>query len=116
MTDNATDRADGGAIDYEEVERSPKFRGLKRRHRSFVLPMAVVFLVWYFVYVLLAGWAPDFMAQRVAGDITVGLLFGLGQFVTTFVITMLYVSFANRRLDPVAAELRDELEKKEAGA
>jgi uncharacterized membrane protein (DUF485 family) len=53
------------------------------------------------------------MSQRVWGDITVGLLLGLGQFVTTFAITMAYVSFANRRLDPVATEIREELEKAE---
>ncbi|MGO1630278.1 DUF485 domain-containing protein [Microbacterium sp.] len=116
MTDNATDVGSGEAIDYIEVENSEKFRGLKRKHRSFVFPMALVFLVWYFVYVGLAGWAPGFMAQRVWGDITVGLLFGFGQFVTTFVITMAYVSFANRRLDPDASDIRAELEKQEAGA
>ena len=113
MTDN-TETA--SAVDYIQVEQSTRFRGLKRRHRSFVFPMAVLFLVWYFVYVLLAGWAPDFMAQRVWGDITVGLLLGFGQFVTTFAITMAYVSFANRRLDPDAAAIRAELEQKEAGA
>ena len=116
MTDNVDDRATSTAVDYIEVEESERFRGLKRTHRSFVFPMAAVFLVWYFVYVLLAGWAPDFMAQRVWGDITVGLLFGLGQFVTTFVITMAYVSFANRKLDPTASEIRADLEKKEADA
>ncbi|WP_105566721.1 DUF485 domain-containing protein [Microbacterium halophytorum] len=116
MTEQAPGGTQTGAVDYIEVENSAEFRGLKRRHRSFVFPMAVVFLVWYFAYVLLAGWAPEFMAQKVWGDITVGLLFGLAQFVTTFVITMAYVSFANRKLDPVAADIRAELEKKEAGA
>jgi len=37
------------------------------------------------------------------------LLFGLGQFVTTFAITTWYVSFANRRLDPLADEIRADL-------
>ncbi|WP_336646515.1 DUF485 domain-containing protein [Microbacterium sp. USHLN186] len=105
--------ADGSAsgIDYIAVEESERFRGLKRMQRSFVFPLAAFFLIWYFVYVLLAAFAPAFMSQRVWGDITVGLLFGLGQFVTTFVITMAYVSFANRKLDPIAEEIRDELEK-----
>jgi uncharacterized membrane protein (DUF485 family) len=56
------------------------------------------------------------MAQRVWGDITVGLLLGLGQFVTTFAITMAYVAFANRKLDPKAEEIREELEKAQAQA
>ncbi|PYD00473.1 DUF485 domain-containing protein [Microbacterium esteraromaticum] len=101
-------------IDYVAVEESDTFQGLKRMQRSFVFPMAAFFLIWYFAYVLLAAFAPDFMSQRVWGDITIGLLMGLGQFVTTFVITMAYVSFANRRLDPVASEIREDLEKADA--
>ena len=116
MTDNDIGAPDRSAVDYIEVEESPRFQGLKKAHRSFVFPMAVLFLVWYFVYVLLAGWAPEFMAQRVFGDITVGLLYELGQFVTTFAITMAYVAFANRKLDPVATTIREDLEKQEAGA
>jgi uncharacterized membrane protein (DUF485 family) len=47
--------------------------------------------------------APDFMGQEVgAPGITVGLLFGLGQFVTTFAITIIYARWANSKLDPMA--------------
>jgi uncharacterized membrane protein (DUF485 family) len=99
-----------GTTDFEAVIRTPRFVELKRRHRSFVFPVAALFLVWYFVYVLLAAYAHDFMATPVIGDVNVGLLLGLGQFASTFIITMVYVSFANRRLDPVATELREELE------
>ena len=35
--------------------------------------------------------------------------------VTTFAITMGYVAFANRRLDPLSAEIREDLEKIERG-
>ncbi|WP_261165136.1 DUF485 domain-containing protein [Microbacterium sp. Marseille-Q6965] len=103
-------------IDYIAEENSPRFRELRRAHRGFVFPLAAFFLVWYFVYVLLAGWAPDFMAIKVFGQVNVGLLIGLGQFVTTFAITMAYVSFANRRLDPQSAAIREDLEKQEGRA
>ncbi|MFB4350259.1 DUF485 domain-containing protein [Microbacterium sp. CR_7] len=115
MSDHTT--ADpAGAIDYIAVEQSSRFRTLKRTQRSFIFPLAAFFLIWYFVYVLLAAFATEFMAQRVWGDITVGLLFGLGQFVTTFAITMGYVAFANRRLDPLASEIREDLEKAQGDA
>ena len=95
---------------YTEAEASPQFKELKRRHRSFVLPVAVLFLLWYFAYVLLAAYARDFMATPVFGNVNVGLLFGLGQFVSTFGITTWYVWYANRRLDPIADAIRDDLE------
>src|ERR1041384_5693937 len=102
--------SDPAPRDYQELAESPDFRELQKRHRSFVFPLAVLFLVWYFVYVLLAAYAHDFMATPVFGSVNVGLLFGLGQFVTTFVITMAYVRYANRKLDPLTEKLRGELE------
>ncbi len=97
-------------------EQSPRFRELKRRQRSFVFPMAIAFLIWYFAFVLLASFAPAFMATPVWGNINIGLLLGLGQFVTTFAITMTYVSYANRRLDPLATEIREDLDREERSA
>jgi len=114
MSDRKIDPAPGG-VDYIAVEESAPFRELKKRQRRFIFPLAAAFLVWYFVYVLLSSFAPAFMAQPVFGAVTVGLLFGLGQFVTTFAITMGYVSYANRRLDPLAEDLRTDLERTERG-
>jgi uncharacterized membrane protein (DUF485 family) len=103
--------SDGVPIeDFTEVQNSPEFTELRRTHRSFVFPMAIVFLLWYFVYVLMAAYLPEFMSIKVFGNVNVGLLLGLLQFVSTFVITGLYVSFANRRLDPKATKIRHELE------
>lgn len=115
MSSSPTDAAPRGGIDYVAVEESPRFVELKKKHRSFVWPLTVAFIVWYFVFVLLSSFATDFMSTRVWGDITVGLLMGLGQFVTTFAITMWYVSYANRTLDPISSEIRGDLERQEAG-
>ena len=95
---------------YVEVQRSEKFQELRRRHRSIAFPLAIAFLAWYFLFVLLADYAHGFMAHKLAGNITVGLVFGLLQFVSTFVITTVYVRFANKNLDPVAEEIREDLE------
>ena len=98
------------STDFQPTQQSERFQTLKRKHRGFVFPVAVLFLVWYFAYVLLAAYAKDFMATPVFGNVNVGLLLGLGQFVSTFVITMLYVRYANRNLDPLAQEIRTDLE------
>jgi len=98
---------------YAQVRDSIEFQALRRRFRRFVLPLAAVFLIWYAAYVLLADYAHDFMSTRVGdSNITVGLLFGLGQFVSTFVITTVYVRWANRTFDPAAEKLRDEVEQR----
>lgn len=91
---------------YEQAQASPEFRALRRRLRRFVFPMSALFLGWYLAYVLLASYAKPLMAYKLAGNVNVGLALGLLQFVSTFVITTLYVRFARREIDPAAAEIR----------
>jgi uncharacterized membrane protein (DUF485 family) len=96
---------------YIEMQQTEEFGELRRRFRRFVFPMTALFLAWYFLYVLLAAYAPDFMSQKVYKEINVGLLFGFGQFLSTFVITILYVRWADREFDPRAEALHDRLEE-----
>lgn len=100
------------AADFHRVQQSAQFAELKRRFRSFAFPMTAVFLAWYLFYVLGSIFARDLMMTPVLGQVTVGLLLGIGQFVSTFVITGLYVWHANKRVDPIAEQIRAELEER----
>ena len=97
--------------EYLQAQNSPEFAELRRRFRRFAVPMTVAFLAWYLLYVLLSTYANDFMSTEVFGNVNVGLLLGLAQFVTTFVITHVYVAHASRRTDPIADEMRERLER-----
>ncbi|MFI6732661.1 DUF485 domain-containing protein [Nonomuraea sp. NPDC050451] len=97
---------------YEEVQESSEFQDLKRRFRAWTFPMTVAFLAWYLLYVVLSGWARDFMGIKLLGDINVGLIFGLLQFVSTFLIAWAYARHAEKKLDPIADKLRHEVEEK----
>ena len=95
---------------YEQVQESPEFADLRSRLRRFVFPMSVVFLAWYLAYVVLASYASGFMAIKVFGNINVGLIIGLLQFVSTFAITTIYVRYADKHLDPAAEKIRHQIE------
>ncbi|OZM83335.1 DUF485 domain-containing protein [Pseudonocardia sp. MH-G8] len=92
------------------MQDTPEFAELRSRLRRFVFPMSAAFMLWYLAYVLLASYAPEFMAIPVFGNINVGIVVGLLQFVTTFLITGLYVRYADTRLDPVAEKIRTRME------
>jgi uncharacterized membrane protein (DUF485 family) len=96
--------------DFVRAQGEERFQKLRRDHRSFVFPMTVFFLLWYLLYVVFAAFVPEFMSIKVAGNINIGLIWGLLQFVSTFVITSMYVSHANKKIDPEAQAIREELE------
>ncbi|MGW0854495.1 DUF485 domain-containing protein [Streptomyces sp. NPDC002690] len=96
---------------YREVQRSEAFREVRRRYRRFVIPATVAFLLWYLAYVVAATGAPGLMARPVAGAVNVAMVAGLGQFLTTFLLTWAYARHARLRRDRVALELRWETQE-----
>lgn len=97
--------------EFLAAQASPEFQELKKKHRGFAFPVTIVSLVWFAVYVILALFAPDMYATKVWGNINVGIIMGLLQFVTTFVITYVYVKFANKQIEPRTQAIRDKLER-----
>jgi uncharacterized membrane protein (DUF485 family) len=94
-------------VDWEAVERSPEFRDLIAKRRSFVLPATIFFLAWYFGFILLAGYAEDFMARRVYEGLTVGYCLALTQFVMVAVLGIWYLRRSERVYDPLARRAVD---------
>ena len=110
MHDQRGQGSPGGEESYENIQASPEFQGLKRSLRRFAFPMTAAFLAWYLLYVLMSAYARGFMGTKLLGNINVGFVFGLLQFVSTFGIAWLYSRYANRRLDPLSAQIRHRIE------
>lgn len=92
--------------DFAAIREHPDFVRVRRRLTRFIFPASLSFFAWYMTYVLLAAYATDFMATRVWGSVTVGLLLGLSQFVTTVVIMLWYARFTREKVDPEIDKLR----------
>ncbi|MFD0691430.1 DUF485 domain-containing protein [Actinomadura fibrosa] len=95
---------------YAPAARDARFRLLRARFLRAAAGIVLVSFGWYFAYVVLSAFARGFMARRVAGSVNVALLLGLTQFAATFVLAWAYTAYARRRLDPLADELRAELD------
>ncbi|MBC9225373.1 DUF485 domain-containing protein [Aeromicrobium sp. 636] len=109
-SDPASPAPTGREAAYLRVLASPEFQELRHKYRSWVIPATLAGLAFYFVYVLMSTYAVDFMSRPVIGNVNVGLIFGLLQFVATFAVTMAYVRYADRELDPRSSKIREEME------
>ena len=95
-------------FDWEAVERSPEFRELVKKKKAFIIPATIFFLAWYFGFIILAGYAPDFMGREFITDgLTVGYVLALSQFVMTWVLGWMYLRRSDKVFDPLAARARD---------
>ena len=94
-------------VDWQEIARSPEFQELVRARRRFVLPATIFFLSWYIGFILLTGYAPDFMARSVYEGLTVGYCLALTQFVMVGALGLMYLRRSERVYDPLAAKVRE---------
>jgi len=99
---------------YRTTAESPEFGKLRTTLRNFVFPMTVAFFLWYLLYVLLSAYARGFMGAKVVGNINVALIFGLLQFVSTFLIAWYYSRYAARKIDPLADDIKAGLDGEDA--
>ena len=99
---------------YLAVQQSAEFGRLRSTLRRFVFPMTAAFFLWYLLYVLLSAYARGFMGVKVFGNINVALILGLLQFASTFLIAWYYSRYAAQKVDPLADEIRAELEREGA--
>lgn len=97
--------------EFVEAQASPEFQELRKKQRGFAFPVTIASLIWFVAYALLALFAPGMYGTAVWGNINVGIILGLLQFLTTFIITYAYVKFADKELEPRTAALRDRLER-----
>ena len=87
--------------DWQRIERSDEFQELVKRRRSFVVPATIFFLVYYMAFIIVAGYAPDFMGESVYEGLTVGYCYALTQFLMVFVLGIWYLRKSDKEFDPL---------------
>ncbi|ARF81237.1 DUF485 domain-containing protein [Kitasatospora aureofaciens] len=104
-------RRDTASAVFEEAQSSPSFGRLRRSQRTFATLATIAVLSLYLLYVLLSSYARDLMDARVVGRLNVAFFLGLAQFGATFLTAWLYTRHADRRRDPVAEQVRQDIER-----
>jgi uncharacterized membrane protein (DUF485 family) len=95
---------------WDRIAASNEFKDLMATKRTFIVPAFIFFLVYYFALPVLVGYAPQFMATKVIGQVNLAYLFALSQFFVAWIIAGLYVRAANI-FDRLAKDILDKADK-----
>lgn len=102
-------------MDSAQRDRLLESRAFKRlvSHRWRVsLVLTALLFVLYYGYILLIAVNKPFMAQRLGGVTPIGVPLGVAVIFGSWLLTAIYIVWANRSYDPEVARLRDELERR----
>lgn len=93
----------------KEVNESPEFRRLVAKRWAVSGVLLALLFASYYGYILIIGLDKPFLAQKIGVVTTLGIPLGVGVIIVAFVLTAVYVVWANRSYDPEVQRLKDEL-------
>ncbi|ADD67890.1 protein of unknown function DUF485 [Denitrovibrio acetiphilus DSM 12809] len=92
-----------------DVLNSERFKALIRKRWTFSFIMLMILFVIYYGYVLLIAFDKDFIAQKVGEHTTVGIYLTVGVIISAWLLTVIYVVWANKVYDKEVEELKKML-------
>ena len=94
-----------------EIVESPDFKRLVSRRWTVSMVLLVLLFVTYYGYILLIPYAPGLMKAKIGEVTTAAIPIGVGVILLAFLLTALYVSWANTTYDPEVNRLKGQLKK-----
>jgi uncharacterized membrane protein (DUF485 family) len=94
-----------------QVIESPEFKRLVVKRWSVSLILLALLFGMYYGYILLIPYAPDLMRTRLGATVTVAIPLGIGVIAVAFILTAVYVGWANEKYDPEVDRLKSQLRK-----
>jgi uncharacterized membrane protein (DUF485 family) len=91
------------------VLQSPEFRRLVSRRWLVSAVLSLCLFVLYYGYILLIGYNKALLSQKIGEHTPIGIPMGVGVIVFSWVLTVIYVVWANRSYDPAVKQLKDQL-------
>lgn len=85
-----------------------EFQELARRKNSLSITLSVALLAIYFGYMLLLAFAPQVLAARL-GAVTLGIPLGIGVIVIAWILTGIYVRWANGPYDAMVKRVKGKV-------
>jgi len=84
-------------------ESHAPLRALARRRWRVALSLTMLMVLVYFGFILLVAWQKPFMGRLLAPGLSMGIVLGALVIVAAWVLTWVYVRWANRVYDPELA-------------
>jgi uncharacterized membrane protein (DUF485 family) len=79
---------------------------LARRRRRVAAWLTAAMLVVYFTFILLIAFDKTLMGRKLADGLSLGILLGVIVIFATWILTWIYVRWANHHYEPAARQLR----------
>jgi len=96
----------------QEIVNSASFKDLVSKRLKFSLTLTIIMLVVYFGFILVVAFYKELLAVKIGEHITLGLPIGIGIILFAWMLTGVYIRWANKTYDKSVRELRNQVLQK----
>ena len=86
----------------------PDFKDLVARKNRISINLTIATLLVYYGFILLIAYKRTMFASKIAGNVTFGILLGIGVILACFLLTGVYVRWANKNYDAMVDRLKQK--------
>ena len=96
------------AANMEKLLNSERFRKLVRTRWTVSITLLVLLFILYYGYILVVAEGKDFLVQKVGVHTNYGIILGIGTIIGAWLLTLIYVVWANKIYDAEVKGIKDE--------
>jgi len=90
---------------------SPEFKQMVSKRWTFSIVLTITLFVIYYGYIVLIATNKPFMAQKIGEVTTLGIPLGVAVILLSWVLTAVYVIWANKVHDPEVRDLKSKVQE-----
>lgn len=92
-----------------QILESAEFKKMVSQRWSFSLFLTILMLIVYLGFIFAVAFAKDFLATKIGLHINIGLVLGVSIIIFSWLLTGIYVYWANNRYDKTVSEIKKKI-------
>lgn len=93
----------------QEILQDKDFRLLSSQKNTVSIILTILELVLYFGFIALIAFNKPFLSQKLSGAITIGIPIAVGTIIFSWVLTGIYIHWANSKYDVLVRKVREKI-------
>lgn len=96
----------------DDIKHQPEYQALTRARARVTWTLSAAVILVYFALILLIAFTPDSLGDPIGDGVTsIGIALGLGVIFFCFIVTGIYVYYANHVLEPLTRAVVRKVEQ-----